>query len=397
MFSWIRANNADRHDEEAAPLLDDDPSQENEHSSTDPPPSPYGSTDTITADLPGNAPLNSTGKSTSEQGSDKREDVKPKEAKRHWWTYVRQFDIFVPFVWPSNNARLQLHLVGVVLCLAVIRLLNVLAPRQLGIVINGFGKSPAHVPVADLLLYLFFDWLTAASIIGSLKECLWLPVELNAHKTIVTATFNHIMGLSCNFHDNKRSGELYMAMSQGRSVYSLFNYAFFDVLPMLVDLGVACVYLSHLFSSYMPLLLATTTILYFGALKYLAAMQVDVLRQSTEAVRTEYQVMFDALGNWLAVAYFGNFKHEQKRYKAAVEGHLKTLFKSSILHYLSWTIEASILQVGLAAAIFLAAYQIATGKITVGDFVLLLSYWARFTSKIWTVSSVPQLADHTAG
>lgn len=392
MFSFIQAffnrtrthGNVKLNDEEAAPFLEDDHSQGNDQSSVDTPPPRYGSTDTITANVPGNAHVNSADKSDSKQAGDKQEELKPDEdQKKHWLTYLRQFGIFIPFIWPSRNLRLQLHIVGVVLCLVAIRFLNVLAPRQLGIAINSFGNSPGRLPVSELLLYLFFDWLTVSSITGSIKDYLWLAVEQNAHKAIVTTTFNHIMDLSCDFHDNKKSGELYMSMSQGSSVYSLFDDAFFEIIPMLVDLGVACVYLSHLFGSYMAFLVATTTMMYLCALKFLAAMQVDILRQNTEASRKEYQLMFDALGNWISVAYFGNFKHEKERYKAAVEVHLKTKFKYTILRYLSQIIQASILHVGFVAATFLAAYQISRGKITVGDFVLLVNYWARFTGGIF--------------
>lgn len=391
MFSFIRTlfhsastkgSKATLHDEEAAPLLEDDGSRQNEHSSLNTPPPRYGSTDTITADLPENAHLESTDKSDSKQPNDDQEEEKPNKENKHWLTYLREFTIFLPFIWPSRNLRLQLHMVGIVLCLVAIRCLNVLAPRQLGIVINGFGTSPGHLPVADLVLYLFFDWLTASSITGTIKDYLWLAVEQNAHKAIVTATFNHIMGLSCNFHDNKKSGELYMSMSQGSAVYRLFEDAFFEILPMLVDLGVACVYLSLLFGNLMALLVAATTIIYLCILKYLASMQVDILRQRNDAVRKEYQVLFDAMGNWIAVAYFGNFKHEKERYKTAVEVHLKLDFKATILRYLAQITQASILHVGFVAATFLAAYQISIGKITVGEFVLLLNYWARFTGNV---------------
>ena len=400
MFSFIwpffrsartKRNNATPHDEEAAPLLEEDGSQSNEHSSIDTPPPRYGSTDNITADVPKHAHLDSADKSDSKQANDEQEEEKPTKEKRHWWTYLREFAIFLPFIWPSRNVRLQLHLVGVVLCLIAIRCLNVLAPRQLGIVINSFGKSPGHLPVSDLVLYLFFDWLTASSITGSIKDYLWLAVEQNAHKAIVSATFNHIMGLSCDFHDDKKSGELYMSMSQGSSVYSLFQDAFLEILPMLVDLGVACVYLSLLFGSLMALLVAATTIIYLCTLKYLAAMQVDILRQKTEAVRKEYQVLFDAMGNWIAVAFFGNFEYEKERYIAAVEVHLKMRLKATVLRDLAQIIQASILHVGFVAATFLAAYQISIGKITVGEFVLLLNYWARFTGNVLIASQIIKL------
>lgn len=241
--------NVKLEDEEAASLLNDDHQQESERSSVNGSRRRYGSTGTIPADPPENGHLDLDHKPDSKQHKDRQEKVTSKEDK-HWFTYLRRYAIFVPYVWPTGNLRLQLHLAGIVLCLVVIRFLNVLAPRQLGIVINSFGTSPSHMPVADLLLYVFLDWLTTSSVVGSIKDYLWLFVEQNAHKAIVTATFNHIMGLSCSFHDNKKSGELYTSMSQGSSIYTLFEGFLFDLLPMLVDLVVACIYLSYLFGGY---------------------------------------------------------------------------------------------------------------------------------------------------
>jgi ABC-type bacteriocin/lantibiotic exporter with double-glycine peptidase domain len=371
--AWLRSARAKSSikvdDEEAAPLLE---GQENDQTEA------YGSTDAIKTDASGNGHMNADDKSTSKEDS-------PAEGKRkqdiHWLTYLRQFAIFIPYIWPSRNVRLQLHLVGIFICLVVIRMLNVLAPRQLGIVINSFGTSPGYMPVSELILYLFLDWLVSSAILRSIKDYLWLPVEQNAHKAIVTATFDHIMGLSCDFHDNKKSGELYRSMAQGRSIYMLFESTLFDLLPMLVDLVVACVYLSYLFGGYMTVLVTAATMTYLCVLKHMAARQVNILRENTEASRKENQVLYDAMGCWTSVAYFNNFEHELQRYKAAVALQLKVLFQYYIIRYAARTVQESILKVGFVAASFLAAYQVSTGKITVGGFVLLLNYWSRFTGE----------------
>lgn len=388
MFSLLRAKyysaqvNANRklEDEEASPLFNDDNQQESDHSSVSTLRRRYGSTDTSPADPPGNDHLSLDDRSASKQQKDRREETTAKE-DTHWFTYLRQYGIVIPYVWPTGNLRLQLHLVGIVLSLVVIRFLNVLAPRQLGIVINSFETSSSHMPVADLLLYVFLDWLTTSSVMGSIKNYLWLSVEQNAHKAIVTATFNHIMGLSCSFHDSKKSGELYKSMSQGSSIYTLFEDFLFDLLPMLVDLVFACVYLSYLFGSYMALLVSTTTVIYLCSLRYLAAKQMGLLRDSTAASRKEDQVLYDAMGSWISVAYFNNFQFEKERYTDAIAGNLKTRFKYQIVRLMTRMLQDSILKIGFVAATLVAAYQVSIGTITVGSFVLLLDYWSRFTGR----------------
>lgn len=62
----------------------------------------------------------------------------------NWVTYLRRFAIFIPFVWPSRQKRLQLNLLGILLCLIAERFLNVLAPRQLGIVIDDLSNPQGN-------------------------------------------------------------------------------------------------------------------------------------------------------------------------------------------------------------------------------------------------------------
>lgn len=364
-------------DEEAAPLLDDDQQAENDPCPLNASSQSYGS-----ADAPKSDGLGSGRSNADDMSSSKPEGQEEKTPRTpiHWFTYLRRFAIFIPYIWPTGKRRLQLHLVGIVICLVIIRFLNVLAPRQLGILINSFGASPGRLPVLELSSYVLFDWLTTSTVFGSIKDYLWLSVEQNAHRAIATTTFNHIMGLSCDFHDNKKSGELYMSMRQGSSIYSLFESVLFDLLPMFVDLIVACVYLSYLFGGYMAILVSTTTIIYLCSMSYLAAKQVVILRENTEASRKESQVLYDSMGCWTSVAYFNNFKHEQERYKTAVAANLEKQFKFHIIRYVARLLQDTILKVGFTAAAFLAAHQVSTGKIRIGDFVLLLDYWSRFTS-----------------
>ena len=76
------------------------------------------------------------------------------------------------------------------------------------------------------------------------------------------------MSLSCDFHDNKKSGELYRSIEQGKSIGSLLETLLFELLPMLIDLVVAYAYLYYLFGAYMALTVAATSIMYLWVAMY---------------------------------------------------------------------------------------------------------------------------------
>lgn len=288
-------------------------------------------------------------------------------------------------------------MVGVGLCLLCIRVVNLLIPRQLGIIINALSDSQGkpflhswlalltttsgHAPYLELGLFLFYFYLGSSAGISAVKSFLWLPVEQFAYKGITTAAYNHIMGLSSDFHDSKQSGELYKAIEQGKSVNELLETAMFDILPMLVDLFVTFAYLNYLFGAYMALIVATTTILYLWISTYFTAMQSDSRRRLRDTSRKEYQILYDSMGNWRTVSFFNRIPYEQQRYSSTVRLHMKAQRKSWMMHYISWAAQSLVLDSGLAAACFLAVYQITRGVQSVGSFVTLFTYWTQLVGE----------------
>ena len=129
-----------------------------------------------------------------------------------------------------------------VLCLIAGRALNVLEPRQLGILLDSLTTSYRRFPVPEAALYMLYNWLSSG-VLYATRLALWEPFELAAQQAIKTAAYNKIMDLSCDFHTEKQSGELFTSIAQGTSVVSLLDNLLFQTVPMFVDLGIAFFYL----------------------------------------------------------------------------------------------------------------------------------------------------------
>lgn len=319
-------------------------------------------------------------RSTNGANPDK-EKLEEKE-KTTWITYVRRFSIFLPYIWPSNDRRLQLNLACIVVCLVIMRFLKVLAPYQLGVLIAALSSSSRQFPLRQFILYVLFDWVDSSRIMDSIKGYLWLPVEQHAYKSITTAAYNRIMTLSSDFHDDKKSGEIFKSIDQGKSIYSLLENALFEIFPMLFDLIVACAYLSYLFGWYMAILVCSATVAYIWTAKYYTKKFVGVLRLRSVAVRSENQILHDTVGCWVSVVYFNNLDYEQTRYTDAIVHSLESNRALSLLFYISGIAKDSMLKIGFAGASALAAYRVNNGSLGVESFVVLLSYWSRFTGML---------------
>lgn len=166
----------------------------------------------------------------------------------------------------------------------------------MGIVVDKIGSS--RMPILEVLLWVVYRWADS-SIISQLKYILWLPLEQYGEGSLKKAAYNHIMGLSRDFHTEKRSGELYTSIGQGHSLQSIVEALLFRVVPMLIDLSVAFVYLCWIFGPYMALIVAVTTVVFLWTSAYFVEKQTEPRRRLTGLSRKEHQVMYDTVGGYV--------------------------------------------------------------------------------------------------
>ena len=122
----------------------------------------------------------------------------------------------------------------------------VLEPRQLGIVFDRMSTVTSDADLkpimSEVILFVFYRWIENV-LAGPAERLLWRPIEQNAERSLQTATYNHIMDLSRDFHTEKQSGELYSSISQGSSMINILDDVIFRLLPVFIDLVLAAVYL----------------------------------------------------------------------------------------------------------------------------------------------------------
>ena len=282
---------------------------------------------------------------------------------------------------------------GVGFCLVIDRILNLLVPRQLGIVVNTLTHGSAKLPFIELGIYMVLVGANSNAGITALHNYLYTPIELYVHKSLTTSSYNHIMSLSCDFHDNKSSGELYTAMRQGSSMIDLVEMFAFRLIPMLVDLAVACGYLYILFDGYMAVIVAASVIFYIWVSAIFIRATSTAYRRLTRNSRKEYQTMFDYMGGWKTVSYFNRMDDAKDKYEKVVSQGVALKYFTWLLYYWQSGVTGLTMDIGLACASFYAVYQIVYGNNSVGSFVTLLTYWSGLSgSSPYSIFSV--LADH---
>ncbi len=154
------------------------------------------------------------------------------------------------------------------------------------------------MPILEVLIWVVYRW-TDSSIVSQIRYILWLPFEQYAKGSITKAAYNQIMGLSRDFHTEKRSGELYTSIGQGDSLKEILELVLFKVVPMLIDLTVAFVYLCWIFGPYMALIVAATAVIFLWTSFHFTDRQREPRRRYIGLARKEAQHQYDTIAGYV--------------------------------------------------------------------------------------------------
>ena len=210
---------------------------------------------------------------------------------KSWWEYIRGYSLFFPYLWPAKSLRLQLTVVLCFVLLMLARVVNVLVPHQVSVITDelaGENGQTARVPWGSILLYILYRLLQGNNgFLGACRAVLWVPIGQYSYQELSTASFEHVHGLSLDFHLGKKTGEVLSALGKGNSINSFLEQVTFQVLPMLVDLAVAIVYFLVAFDAYYALVVAVVTFVYLYLTIRLAQWRAEIRREMVNFNRQE--------------------------------------------------------------------------------------------------------------
>ncbi|KAK3496836.1 uncharacterized protein B0T23DRAFT_393161 [Neurospora hispaniola] len=349
----------------------------------------YGSTSTNSTDE-SSSPPNDRVESPYERRQRQAAELMEKRLKEkgNWVTYAKSFMIFFPYVWPVGNRGLQLRVFLVGCCLMAMNFIHVLIPRQIGIVMDSLGGVNHKDPWTQVLIFAGLKLTASEAGISLLRQWLWIPVESYSTSRISTAAYSHVLNLSSDFHDSKSCSDIEMAIMSGTSISNMLESICFQAIPMLIDMGVAFIYLSVTFGPYEGFItIATATVFCYITAIMLSGLK-EVRRSQVSAYFEEHYVRHAGIQGWSTVSSFNQISHEETRYSDAVNNNVGHYRKVLLGYYLAYAFQSMVLLCGLLAGAFLAVSQITQGQATPGQFVMLLTYWSQLVSPLTFFASL---------
>lgn len=308
----------------------------------------------------------------------------------NWLVYAKSFKLFLPYIWPVDDRRLQFHAALVGLCLLMNNALNVLIPNQLGVVTRtltdaAMDETPTSSwdPWIQVLIFAGLKLSASEAGISLLRRRLWLPVEQYSERAMVEAAHSHILNLDAQFHDTKSLSEMVMAIQHGEAISSILETICFEMLPNLIDLAVAFIYLTVKFGPWEGLITISTSTIFIYLSTAAIARSRAAHQTYSKAWYEEWYIMNSAFSGWTTVASFNQVPHEGARFSTAVRDRISksTIYTLDVLS--AQAVQYLVLLTGLLAGLFLAVWQVTREHtMDASDFVVLLTYWSQLVTPL---------------
>jgi ABC-type transport system involved in Fe-S cluster assembly fused permease/ATPase subunit len=322
-------------------------------------------------------------------------DVKAQQAKRleeegGWFGYLKGFAVFLPYLFPKDDWMVMACLGVRLVHMVQERFLNLLTPRQLGIITTELQKAyetkSGVMPWKDIGLWVLYSWINSYAGFGIVDGLANLVISNSAYRRITLLAYEHVLSLSMDFHTSKDSGEVLKAVEQASSLNTLIEMVLFDIAPIFLDLFVAMYYVTHLFDAYMAFIVLFMGAAYIAIGFYFTTLSQPKRRDYVEKQRTESSTVNETVHNWQTVAYFNRLVFEHKRY---AENIINTISAQYSYYFRSMGGHAAqdlLTTFGFAGACVFGMSQIVTGRKPVGNLVTLIMYWNTMTSPLYVLS-----------
>ncbi|UPK92891.1 hypothetical protein LCI18_003826 [Fusarium solani-melongenae] len=293
-----------------------------------------------------------------------------------WLDYFAGFRVLFPYLWPKDSPMYQTIVVVCLVLLICQRTVNVLAPVQLGVLVDNLGEG--RLPYKEIGLYVVYRALQGnQGALGAARSVLWIPVSQSLFRRLSSAAFEHVLGLSLEFHLNKKIGEVTSALSRGASMNTFLENFCFQVFPMVFDIFVAGIFFFAKYDPFYTIIVFFIMWSYIFLTIYVAKYRGKQRRDMTTKAREMEAIKTDALLAYETVQHNCAVSRETQRFKdhVVVYQYAERLVQWS-LNGLNLT-QSSIFTLGTALLVAVSAYKISIGEQTVGEFVSLINYFVQ--------------------
>ncbi len=285
----------------------------------------------------------------------------------------------LPYLWPEGDIGARARVVLALGLLILAKLATVAVPLVYGRTVDalvpkdGTTSSLLTIPAALVVAYGLLRICSSA--FGELRDALFAKVQQRAVRVAALRTFEHLHALSLRFHLDRQTGGLARALDRGMAgMQSVLRLAVFNVVPTIVEMLLVTAIIWHLFDWRFATITFAAVASYAAFTLTFAGRRARIRRAMNETDNDASTKALDSLLNFETVKYFGNEAHEAQRYDAALARYERAAVRVQISLNMLNIGQAAIIALGLTGIMLLAARDVASGAMTVGQFVLVNTF-----------------------
>jgi ATP-binding cassette subfamily B protein len=271
---------------------------------------------------------------------------------------------------PETGRRLLL----LVLLLLAAAALNAAAPVIYKLLIDHFVSSLTAIPV--LLVGIYIGAQALAKVCTELRWRFYGQIEQRMQRRLALGLFDHVHGLSLRFHLERRTGALQQIVGNGLLGYCLvLQNALYVVIPLVFELLLFGGVITVLGKPGFLAILMVTAVLYIVATIKGIEKQRVLQREAASAQIDAAAVATDSYLNYETIKYFNSENLVRQRLDQFLERSEHGWIKYYNRRTITGLTQTLCLALGLSFTIVLAVLDLSHGSITVGGFVLFVSYF----------------------
>ncbi len=288
------------------------------------------------------------------------------------WATIRAL---LPYLWPKHALGLRVRVVLATAALILAKVALVFIPIVYARAVNDLSPKAGPLVIPAALIVAYGLLRIASSGFGELRDALFAAVQQRAVRVVARETFEHLHALSMRFHLDRKTGGLSGIILRGTTgIQSVLRLAVFNVIPTLFELLLTVGIIWHLFDWRFALVTLLAVGGYILFTFSFTTWRIKFRRQMNDSDNVAQNKAIDSLLNFETVKYFGNEAHESSRFDESLAVYEKAAVRSQVTLNALNIGQASIIAVGLAVIMLMAARGVAAGRLSVGEFVLVNTY-----------------------
>lgn len=256
------------------------------------------------------------------------------------------------------------------------KLASVLLPIVLKHIVDALNQNPGIALVLPLGFLLAYGGLRLLStLFGEFRDVVFARVTQRSMREVALKVFKHLHALDLSYHLDRRTGGLSRDIERGLAGISfLQRFMLFNIIPTLIEIGLVAVILAFSYSIWYAVITVASVVVYIGFSVTATEWRTRFVREANALDSKANTRAVDALLNYETVKYFNNETWEAERYDSALSRWESSLLKSA------WSLgglnsgQAIIIAIAITAMMIMAAQDVVSGQMTLGDLVLINAY-----------------------